>query len=357
VYAFLVHEPDVHRSFETLDRVAVDVVVPLMRTASILLLLALTACSSTADTTEDTDTADTGSDTGTDTGIDTADTDTGDSDTADTEDSGATEGSPYANCSEAGIDTSFGTWSATYDAAGNMLVYAYAFGANYGTVTYVWDDRGNWLESANDVYDDGTVDQLYRQAFDERGNRVLYAIYAGDTTQYAETRTYIYNDDGTQTMFLYWDDAWAALAGRYDTTFDARGNPFVVYVDVEDDGIVDFRQTYTYGYDGAGNPLLISHDSEGDGQIDSLSLYTYDSSNRPLTHQQTLPMYPDRFLQESWLYDADGNVVFYSYEASGVPAQQQTSRYDEAGREVERTYDVAPLGSVDRTLTWTYTCP
>lgn len=49
---------------------------------------------------------------------------------------------------------------------------------------------------------------------------------------------------------------------------------------------------------------------DGNGMIDSFSVYTYDSSNRALTHQQTLPMYPDRFLQESWQYDADGNIVF-----------------------------------------------
>ncbi len=319
-----------------------------MRTASILLLLALTACSPTEDAADSTDTADSGADT---------DVDTADTDTADTEDSGAPEGSPYANCSEEGVDSVAGTWSATYDAAGNMTVYAYAFGWNYGTMTYVWDDRGNWLEAANDIYDDGTVDQLTRQAFDERGNRTLYAMYAGDTNQYAETRTYIYNDDGTETMYLYWDDAWTVLAGRYDTTFDAYGNPFTVDVDREDDGIVEFRQTYTYGYDSAGNALSISHDSDGNGMTDSLSLYTYDGSNRPLTHQQTLPMYPDRFLLESWQYDDDGNVVFHGYEASGAPAQNQTSSFDEEGREVERTYDVSPLGSVDRTLTWTYTCP
>ena len=106
-----------------------------MRTRSTLLLIALTACSSKEDTGTDT------------TSTDTADT-TDTTDTADTEDSGVPEVSPFANCTEEGVDAGYGSWTSTYDGAGNMVVYAYSFGATYGTFTYVWDDRGNWLEAA-----------------------------------------------------------------------------------------------------------------------------------------------------------------------------------------------------------------
>ena len=49
--------------------------------------------------------------------------------------------------------------------------------------------------------------------------------------------------------------------------------------------------------------------------------------------------------------------MLYTYEATGVSGQRQASRFDDAGREIERTYDVEPYDGVDRTLTWSYTCP
>ena len=85
--------------------------------------------------------------------------------------------------------------------------------------------------------------------------------------------------------------------------------------------------------------------------------YTYDAAGRVLTHDQARPMSPDWFIREIWAYDADGNTALYTYEATGQSGQQQASRYDAAGREVERTYDVYPYDSVERTLTWSYTCP
>ena len=332
-----------------------------MRNVSSLLLLGLTACSSNEDKGTDTtdfDTAEAGdSATDPDT-VDTADsaTDTGaDTDTAD---SGTPEASPYANCVEEGTDSLPGTWTATYDADGYMAAYVYDFRGSIGTATYDWDDRGNMLEMAVDQGNDGTIDQLTRQAFDDRNHRVLYAVYAGETVlPGAETRTYTYNDDGTETMYLYWDDSWSVLVARYDTSFDGRGNPVAVDVDYEDDGIVDMRRTTTYNYDSAGNALTVELDDQDDGIVDNVRTYTYDSGGRVLTHDQSLPMYPERFLRETWGYDAAGNTVLYTYEATGVSGQRQASRFDDAGREIERTYDVEPYDSVDRTLTWSYTCP
>lgn len=105
--------------------------------------------------------------------------------------------------------------------------------------------------------------------------------------------------------------------------------------------------------------LLKTQDYWTDGTLEAVSAYTYDADGRMLTARHTNPsaVDPDNYVAETWTYDADGNNVWYAWEAHEMVGSTQETRYDAEGRVVERIYDRDPQGSIDDTHTLTYDCP
>ena len=321
-----------------------------MLLSSLILLIACGGDDSKESSPADTATnagGDTGNDT--DTGTDTA-ADTGDDSGADT---AVEEASPYADCIETATISTGGMWTADYDARGRMRTNAYVYSWGTGTITYAWDADGNLLSKEDDGGNDDTVDQGYYYAYDEDGRQV-FAEYRYLSGYYNRIET-TYNADGSTTAITY--NLEGTRTGRTDTTYTAYGYPEEVAVDFTGDDVPEQVGRYTYVYDAGGRALEQRYDFNVDGTVDNLYTFTYDADGRMLTQLDTLPSNPDWSSYYAWTYDAAGNVLTYFWENSYGGTMEIVSTYDADGRIVQRTQDDMPLGSVDSTVTWTYSCP
>ncbi|MCA9519712.1 MAG: hypothetical protein KC609_02010, partial [Myxococcales bacterium] len=169
--------------------------------------------------------------------------------------------------------------------------------------SYSYLEEGEYLFTLVDYGDDGSVDERIRQSYYPSGRVATLAIDAGNKGHFRWLTSYSYHPNGTlATREHQSDDDQDGTIDSIDLeTFDETGRPLVNEWDADADGQWDQRlenvygphgltqttektstsvlRTTTYGY--TPNGALESRETrDGTGELQESELRTYDSSSR-----------------------------------------------------------------------------
>jgi antitoxin component YwqK of YwqJK toxin-antitoxin module len=250
--------------------------------------------------------------------------------------------------------TCTGTEYRSFDADGNVLVYAWESSTGEARIeTSTYDEEGRELVNTFDEYGDCAIDRTYTNEYDVFGNLTGYSRDDdGDSlVDYNETTTY---DEKCNILVMESDDGDGVINMRNTLSYDDEGNLLSIESLFFEDGAIASRNTETY--DDEGNPVLVETDEGDDGVIDYRSSYTYEDDGRSVTYETYDEGASMVIFRESSAYDDDGRPLRQEYDedGGGFVYIRYSSTYDDDGNQLRDEEDTDGDGVVDYRSVSTY---
>ena len=203
-----------------------------------------------------------------------------------------------------------------------------------------------------DLGGDGSIDNLWRYFYDQRGRNTRDEGDIDGDGQPDDIWEYAYTDGGARTLLR--ETVEGVLAYLEETSYDPADNPLVEVLDWDGSGSAP-PDTMTWRYRDGRLTRELS-DWESDGVIDHRMSYLYDTDGRVSVVSIDGPPGGRIEAKQYRTYDRDDRLVAIGHDhpVGGAIEDVENLTYDDAGHLVRRAFDAGQDGTIDQLVARAY---